>query len=246
MEAAARRCFCLVSALFDIYESLPRQGPGDRETLDFTLRIIRAGGSERILDAGCGTGADIDGLLAWAPAGHASAVDSLVPFVEQVVKRYGDDPRVEAVATDMATFTGPFDLIWSDGALYFLGLDAGLRTFHSMLAPSGALVFSHPAYFNKTPSPAATDFWEGEGEVFDHETVYEKVRAAEYTVFDALKLPYAAWKAYYSPLQSRIDALKSLASGDMVATLEGAQREIDGWRKARAETGYLQIIAEPV
>jgi hypothetical protein len=32
----------------------------------------------------------------------------------------------------------------------------------------------------------------------------------------------------------------------MVATLEGAQREIDGWRKARAETGYLQIIAEPV
>ena len=64
MEAAARRCFCLVSALFDLYESLPRQGPGDRETLDFTLRIIRAGGSERILDAGCGSGADIDELLA--------------------------------------------------------------------------------------------------------------------------------------------------------------------------------------
>ena len=244
MEAAARRCFCPVSAFFDLYESLPRQGPGDRETLDFTLKVIRAGGAERILDAGCGAGADIDGLLAWAPAGHVSAVDSHVPFVEQVVKRNGDDPRVKAIATDIATLTGPFDLIWSAGTLYFLGLEAGFRIFHSMRAPSGALVFSHPAYFNKTPSQAATDFWEGEGEVFDHETVYEKVRAAGYTVFDAVKLPDAAWEAYYSPLQARIDAL-NLASGDMVATLEGAQREIDGWRKARAKTGYLQFIAEP-
>lgn len=235
-----------MSAFFDLYKSLPRQGPGDRETLDFTLSVIRAGDSERILDAGCGTGADIDGLLAWAPARHVTAVDSHVPFVEQVAKRYGDDPRVEAIATDMATLTGPFDLIWSAGALYFLGLDAGSRNFHCILAPLGALFFSHPAYFNKTPSQAATDFWEGEGEVFDHETVYEKVRAAGYAVFNAVKLPDTARQAYFTPLQARIDALISLAPGDMVETFEGAQREIEGWRKARAETGYLQIFAEPV
>ena len=41
-----------MSAFLDLYETLPRQGPGDRATQDFALKIVGTGGSERMLDAG--------------------------------------------------------------------------------------------------------------------------------------------------------------------------------------------------
>jgi hypothetical protein len=42
-----------MSAFLDLYETLPRQGPGDRATLDIALSVVGVGGAERILDAGC-------------------------------------------------------------------------------------------------------------------------------------------------------------------------------------------------
>ena len=232
-----------MSAFLDLYETLPRQGPGDRATQDFALKIVGAGGSERILDAGCGTGADIDGLLAWAPKGHVTAVESYAPFIAQIAKRYANDPRVLAKAGDMAAEVGPFDLIWCAGALYFLGLQNGLQTFRTKLAKGGALIFTHPAYFTDTPSGTARAFWEGEGDVVTSDAVCAAVRAAEFDILDAIKLPDAAWEAYYTPLQARIDALKATATGEMAENLASCQQEIDGWRRARTETGYLQIVA---
>ncbi|NNJ68880.1 MAG: class I SAM-dependent methyltransferase [Boseongicola sp.] len=232
-----------MSAFLTLYESLPRQGPGDRQTLDFALRIIGTGGSERILDAGCGTGADIDGLLCWAPTGHVTAVDAHAPFIDQIATRYASDPRVDAIVGDMAAQSGPFDLIWSAGALYFLGLQGGLHAFRKKLAPGGALVFSHPAYFTMSPSRGAQAFWEGEGEVLHSDAVCDAVREAGFDILDATSLPDAAWEAYYTPLQARIDALKPNATGDMAKTLVACQHEIDGWRSVKSETGYLQIVA---
>lgn len=232
-----------MSGFLDLYETLPRQEPGDRATQDFALKIVGAGGAERILDAGCGTGADINGLLAWAPKGHVTAVDAHAPFIAQIVKRYADDPRVHATVGDMAAEAGPFDLIWCAGALYFLGLQNGLQTFRAKLARGGALIFSHPAYFTDTPSDDARAFWEGEGDVWPSDAVCEAVRAAGFDILDAIVLPDAAWEAYYTPLQARIDALKATATGEMATTLASCQQEIDGWRRARTETGYLQIVA---
>ena len=40
-----------MSAFLELYESLPRQGPGDRASLDFALKIIGVGRDQRILDA---------------------------------------------------------------------------------------------------------------------------------------------------------------------------------------------------
>lgn len=77
-----------MSVLLKLYENPPRQGPGDRKTLDIALRCLGVGRNQRILDAGCGTGADIDGLLAWAPDGHVVAIDANAPLQARVETGY--------------------------------------------------------------------------------------------------------------------------------------------------------------
>ncbi len=61
----------------------------------------------------------------------------------------------------MGVLTGPFDLIWSAGALYFLGVTDGLTGWRAALAPGGAVAFSEPCFFTDTPSDAARAFWDG-------------------------------------------------------------------------------------
>ncbi|NNE89600.1 MAG: methyltransferase domain-containing protein [Silicimonas sp.] len=231
------------SPFFDLYETVPRQGPGDRATLDFALRIVGVGGDAQMLDAGCGVGADVEALLEWAPKGHVTAIDAHAPFVAQITARYKADDRVTAIVGDMAAQSGPFDLILCAGALYFLGLDDGLSTFKRMLAPGGALIFSHPAFFTEPPSQEAQAFWEGERDVEHTAHICEAVRAAGLDILDATVLPDAAWEAFYTPLQARIEERLSSATGEMKAVLIAAQREIDAWRSVKAETGYIQIVA---
>ncbi len=85
-----------MSALLDLYKTLPRQGPGD-----------------------C---AEIDGLLAWAPEGQVTAVDPHAPFIAQIKEACANDPRVTVVAGCVTAQSGPFELVWGAGALNFLGL----------------------------------------------------------------------------------------------------------------------------
>ena len=67
-------------AFFTVHADLPREGPGSRADLDWAVRVAGVSDTARILDAGCGPGADIEGLLAHAPRGHVMAVDTHAPF----------------------------------------------------------------------------------------------------------------------------------------------------------------------
>ncbi len=233
-------------AFLAFQQSLPRQGPGDRATQAFALRLLGAGRDQRICDAGCGTGADIAGLLDWAPGGSVLAIDTQPGFIEAAAKRHAGDPRVTARVMDMGTLTGPFDLIWCAGALYFLGLEQGLGLFHAALAPEGAVVFSHPAFFTDTPSEAARAFWDGEEtEIHGSAALLDIVRAAGFDVLDATALPDAAWEAYYSPMEARIAKLRPGAGAELTSVLDAAAAETAAWRAVRSETGYLQVVAVP-
>ena len=52
------------AAFFTVHQDLPREGPGDRESLDWALGLAGVAPEGVILDAGCGPGADVPGLLA--------------------------------------------------------------------------------------------------------------------------------------------------------------------------------------
>jgi SAM-dependent methyltransferase len=236
-----------MSAFFDLYDTLEREGPGDRESLDWALGVARPAPDAVVLDAGCGSGADIPGLLAHVPQGRIVAVDLHAPFIDRIRAAHGHDPRVRAEVADMATPPGgPFDLIWSAGAIYFPGVTAGLRAWRPHLAPGGRVAFSQVAWTVARPSAEAQAFWREEyPEMTDRDRVLAQVAAAGFRVLADRWLPQAAWKAYYGTLGARARELRSGARFELLAILDQAEREVGCWRAHGQDYGYLQIVAEP-
>lgn len=234
------------AAFFMLYDELPRAGPGDRESLDWALDLAGVPDDGTICDAGCGPGADIEGILAHLPKGRVEAVEMHPHYAARAAARFAADPRVRVRQGDMGTLTGPFDLIWSAGALYFLGVTEGLTRWRSALAPGGAVAFSEACWFTDRPSDRARAFWAREyPQMTDEAGIAAQVAAADYRVLDLRRLPDAAWENYFGPMQARIAALRPGADAALAGVLDAATEEIATWRAARAEYGYLLIVARP-
>lgn len=235
-----------MNPFFHLHSDLPREAPGDRASLDWAMTTGNVPRDAKILDAGCGPGADIEGLLAHAPEGQLLALDLHRSFIEQVTARWGDDPRVEAHVGSMAEAEGPFDLIWAAGSLYFLGVEQGLAHFRSRLAPGGVVAFSELTWLVDDPKPALV--WELRKEypeIAGVDTLKARVKAAGYEVCGLRVLDDAAWEAYYTPLEARASALRPGADPELLPVLDAAMEEIRLWRENRDQFGYVLAVVRP-
>lgn len=232
-------------AFFRIHSGLDREGPGDRESLDWALGQVALPPDARILDAGCGPGADIAALLAHAPRGSVVAMDSHAPFADRAARAHAGDARISVICADMADPPGRFDLIWSAGAVYFLGVTEALAAWRKALAPGGAVAFSQIAWKTAAPAAEARDFWRQYPAMCDAAGAAARVAAAGYRVVARRWLPDAAWEAYYTPLEARIAALRPGAGAELAEALAAEAAEIALWRRHRADFGYLQLVVRP-
>jgi len=236
-------------AFFTIHSDLPREGPGLDDDVHWAMDLIGVAGDARVLDAGCGPGGDIAALLSHIPHGHLTAVDPHAPFIDTVTSRFEDTPRLTPRAIGMEDATGPFDVIWSAGALYFLGGAAALDRLRPALAPGGAIAFSEPCFFTDTPSRTARGFWEGEdAAIRTVDEILDITRAKGFDVVGHRNLTDAAWEAYFGPIETRLAELKSGMVGradqaDLADAIAAQEREIAGWRAAKTETGYVLVVA---
>lgn len=233
------------NAFYTLYQNLDREGPGEPADVAWAAGVVGLAPDARICDAGCGSGADIPALLAAAPEGRITAVDSHRPFIDELLLRIDADPRVTAYKGNMAKLKGPYDLIWSAGALYFLGIGKGLKAWRPALAKGGAVAFSEPCLFSHTPSDAARAFWAEYPGVTDAAGIDARVRAAGYQTIATRRLSDAAWEAYYQPLEARIAMLRPTADAALAEVLDASQTEIDSFRAAKSETGYLLSVVRP-
>lgn len=235
-----------MTEFFQIHEGLPREGPGDDESLDWALSQITLPNAPRILDAGCGPGADIPGLLAHRPKAQIEACDTHKPFINTVLAIFADDPRVTASTEDMADPDGQYDLIWCAGALYFLGVRAGLSGWRDHLTNNGTVIFTELSWTDAPRSATSTDFWAQYDAMQHWHGVLDDTRAAGYRVIAHRFLPPAAWACYYDPLQERVTALRAAnPSPALTSALNAEQAEIDLWHAHGDEYGYLQVVAQP-
>lgn len=235
------------NAFFELYGALDREGPGDRESLDWALSVARPAPNAVVLDAGCGSGADVPGLLAHVPRGRVVAIDLHPPFIDRVRAAHDGDPRVRAEVADMANPPGgPFDLIWSAGAIYFLGVTKGLQAWRHHLSPGGRVAFSEVAWIVDAPSGSARAFWGTEyPDITDRAGVSRQVEAAGFRVLSDQWLPAQAWEAYYGRLEARAHGLRPGADAELIKVLDMTEREIAIWRTHGGEFGYLLVVAEP-
>ena len=207
---------------FEVYEHLPRQGPGNRASVARALGLCRElRDSPAILDLGCGVGGQTL-QLAELTSGSIVAIDRHAPSIERLkgaIAERGLSQRIRAVVGDMARPEQPpgsFDLIWSEGALYNIGLQEALRVCHDLLRPGGYLAFTDSIWRTENPPPEVKALFEQEyptmGRLEDDLAV---LRERGFELVGHFILPDEAWwDDFYTPMEARIAELRGKYTGD--------------------------------
>jgi SAM-dependent methyltransferase len=232
-------------AFFRLYEGLPRQGPGsDACTREALARLPPLPPEPAVADLGCGSGRSAL-VLAEHLGVRVVAIDRHAPFVARLraaARERGLGALIEARVGDMAApeiAPGSLDLIWSEGAIYFLGFEDGLRRWRSLLRAGGLVAVTELSWLGAA-RPAA-GFWAaaypGMGSIEDNKA---RAAAAGFAVLDHFVLPPSAWwDEYYRPLQARIARLREGADAPLRAAIAEAEQEIELFARHGDSYGYV-------
>lgn len=233
-------------AFFTLHRDLPREGPGTAEDVLWALDVANIGPEAGICDAGCGPGADTETLAGACARARITAIDAIDHFVAATqarTSRFG--ARVQAIQGDMRDIQGPYDLIWSAGALYFLGVRAGLDLWRGALAEGGVIAFSEPVLLSAHPSATVREFWKDYPAIQDAAGIAATVEQAGYEVIGQRLITGMAWDAYYNPLADRITALRaSDPPAALRRVLADAEHEIHLWRRDAAQIAYMLFVVQ--
>jgi len=237
---------------FEIHRDIPRQGPGNRQS---TERAYRRLGDlpekPAILDIGCGPGKQTIDLIRITD-GTITAVDTHSPYLEQLkiqVQREGLRDRIEVVKGDMTDLRFPdrsFDVIWSEGAIFIIGFERGLKTWRPLLKENGYIAVSELTRLKPDPPREAKNFWEGAyPAIGDVETNIKTIADTDYDIIDYFTLPEESWWVdYYNPLQERVDILKVKYRDrpEMLEMLELEETEMEFFKNYCGFYGYVFYV----
>jgi SAM-dependent methyltransferase len=226
---------------FEIFDRLPRQGPGDAASTIEALKLVPAVSSHtRVLDLGCGTGSQTRVLAGNSPA-RVVAIDNHPPFVEEArrqARAAGLDDRIDTRVGDMHRLDfmpGSFDVIWCEGAIYVIGLEEGLRKWRPLLAPGGHLALTEVCWSRPHPPAECAEFWAREyPAIRDTATRLMTITECGYDIVGHFSLPASSWwDDYYKPLQQHITEFRGRHHNEPDAgeLADQIQREIDIWHR---------------
>lgn len=144
-------------------------------------------------------------------AGEVVALDFLPEMIERVsalAESEGVSDRLKTVVQDMKEMTFPassFDVIWSEGAIYNLGFEAGLRKFREFVKPGGYVAVSEAIWLKPHPPAEVVEFWREYPEIDTVAAKLETIKRNGYTVLGHFVFPASAWtEQYYDPMEKRI------------------------------------------
>lgn len=233
---------------WELHSGLDREAPGDDADTLAALRLAGLSGPISVLDLGCGPGASALTLLGALPEAQVTGLDAHAPFLEAAraqVATAGFAERFTAVEADMGQPPFPqasFDLIWSEGAIYSIGVEAALAAWTPLLRPGGRLVFSDAVWLTDAPDPVAAANWAEYPAMTDAAGVRAKIAAADLTLLGDVELCDAAWDNYYRPLAVRATALEK-AHGRDHPVLRDARAEIAARRDHPDDFAYVFFVA---
>ncbi|MEZ0369533.1 MAG: class I SAM-dependent methyltransferase [Candidatus Sericytochromatia bacterium] len=230
-----------------VFASLPRQGPGSEACTLRGLDSLRPylPPAAQVLDIGCGSGSQTVTLAQALPEARITAVDlsaQLLSLLQVQARMQGLDAHIEVMQADMGQLPfdpGSFELIWSEGALYILGLEAGLSQWRPLLKPGGCLGFTHIAWLTNRPAAAAKSFWAREyPAISGRRQVRATIAALDLNLLAEFVLPAQAWwQDYYAPLEAALQALPQMPEAEALAA--ACREEIALYRDHGQDYGYV-------
>jgi SAM-dependent methyltransferase len=197
---------------------------------------------------GCGVGGQTL-HLADLTTGSIVAVDQHAPSIKRLratLAARGLTQRVQTRVGDLAHLELPqenYDLVWSEGALYNIGIGNALSVCRGLLRPGGFLAFSDAVWRKEDPPPEVKASFDLDYPTMG--TAADVVTAIQLGGFEHLgrfTLPDEAWwDDFYSPMEQRIigSCVGSMASDG--EALAAARPTRAGARNAPQPLGLLRL-----
>lgn len=235
-----------LDALFHLFTGLPRQGPGsEHSTREALRRLPELPPRPRVLDIGCGTGSQTR-VLARLLDAQITAVDIHAPYLEELAREPVETRCLSMDSLDFPPET--FDLIWSEGAVFVVGVSKALELWGPLLKPGGCLAFSEATWLTESPPAEAQAFWSKAYPPMENTAGNRrKIEAAGFRLLDAFPLPADDWwQEFYTPLKKRIEAVRieSREWPELAAVIEETEHEIDLFGRYHAAYGYVFYICQ--
>jgi ubiquinone/menaquinone biosynthesis C-methylase UbiE len=242
----------LDSYFYELFENLPRQGPGDNESTRKALGMMRPlPDTVDVLDIGCGSGMQTIEL-----AGHINgtitALDNHQPFLDELERRAareGLSGRIKTVNGSMFSLgfaESSFDVVWCEGAIFIIGFEQGLEAFRRVLKPGGYIAVSDLCWLRDDPPREIADFFGIEyPPIPSVAEVLEIVKKTGYEPVGSFTLPESTWwDSYYRPVEKGVEGMRRKYPGnerveDLCRRME---RETDMYRKYASYYGYVFFV----
>ncbi len=239
---------------FEIHKDLPREGPGDIEsTLKAFSFLVNLPQVPLLLDIGCGPGKQTNDLVSITSA-RIVAMDTHRPFLHKVASnsnktwQSGQIKLLEASMTCLPFPTACFDVIWSEGAIYNIGFENGLRSWKKYLKPGGYIAVTELSWLQAHRPNEIQDYWAMEyPSIHDIPGNIASIETAGYSLLANFTLPAASWwNDYYSPIEVRLTLLNEKYSKDpeAIGCIASTRQEIDMHRKYSDYYGYVFYIMQ--
>jgi ubiquinone/menaquinone biosynthesis C-methylase UbiE len=241
---------------YELFEAIPRGGPGDNKYTRMAFDAIpKLPEQPLILDIGCGPGVQTI-ELAKLSKGTIIALDNHQAFLNTLMKKAEEENLLDQIVTknrsmlDMDFEANTFDIIWSEGALYFMGFQNGLRGCHQLLKNNGFLAVTEIVYLvNDPPAPLIQYF---EKEYPDIKTVKDNIDLIQNERFNLIinfTLPESSWlDSFYLPMEIELTRLNEKYQGNEIALgiFEEMKNEINLYRKFSDSYGYEFFIMQKI
>ncbi|MBN2050634.1 MAG: class I SAM-dependent methyltransferase [Spirochaetales bacterium] len=235
--------------LIDFHMNAQRQGPGSTADTLRALSFISLVGKKtlKIADIGCGSGAQTI-VLAQNTKSHITAVDLFPEFLDRLSDKaegLGLQDKIttlEASMDDLPFGKEEFDILWSEGAIYIIGFEAGIKKWRDYLKPGGYLAVSEITWLTNKRPKEIEEHWKSEYPEID--TASNKIRLLEengYSPVGYFFLPEKSWiDTYYAPMEERFAAFlerhgNSERARDIV---DGEKDEIRKYKKYKDYFSY--------
>jgi hypothetical protein len=136
-------------------------------------------------------------------------------------------------------------VIWSEGAIYFLGFENGLRKVKQLVKPKGYVAVSEAVWLTPNPPREVVEFWREYPEIDTVENKLEIVTGLGYESVGHFVLPTSAWtESYYAPLAERVAEYEPKWKGitEAEAVLAEARTEMSMFERQPRSYGYAFFV----
>ncbi len=241
--------------IVDLHKSTERQGPGSIQHTLKALDLIHIKEEEplKIADLGCGTGA-ASLTLAKSMDSKIVALDIFPEFLKELdgrSKSQGLESQIKTVQgsmDDLPFQKEEFDIIWSEGAVYNIGFEKGIREWKDYLKPEGAIAVSEITWTTEDRPKEIEDFWESAyPEISSADKKIEILESNGYSLLGYFFLPSECWTSnYYEPLKEQFSRFLDEHKNNPLAqkVVNDTEEEIQLYQKFGKYYSYGFYIAK--